>query len=417
MKKFLSIVFFWIITIFLSIIWTYENPEKIEKLKNIFKKNEIVVIEKIETDSKLFISNSFNLLVSKEILLKNKTAFITHPLNEEFDPKKLNIYTQNGFKITNFTNQKLKLPDNFTLERNGGVKTIVSVKEKNIALISAVEKDCYYAALVDLETAKEIFKSKCLPEKPKNNDFNGLGSSNIHLDNQILISLGTPEKHASKNSPLAQDNNSKFGKILSIDKSDLLNINNSDNVQLALNIFSKGHRVPQGLTKLNNKLFSVEHGPKGGDELNILEKEGNYGWPEVSYGTNYMQSNGGDGTSYLIDHRAKGYKEPLFAFVPSVGISSLNNCPDVLKDYFKKPCLMALSLYGNNLRKGHSIIIFLLNERLNRVISIEKIRLENLVLRHFVTNSKNELYEDTNGDIFISADKEGIFRVKFTNFR
>ena len=417
MKKFLPIVFFWIITIFLSIIWTYENPEKIEKVKNIFKKNEVVVIEKIETDSKLFISNSFNLLVSKEILLKNKTAFITHPLNEEFDPKKLNIYTQNGFKITNFTNQKLKLPDNFTLERNGGVKTIVSVKEKNIALISAVEKDCYYAALVDLETAKEIFKSKCLPEKPKNNDFNGLGSSNIHLDNQILISLGTPEKHASKNSPLAQDNNSKFGKILSIDKSDLLNINNSDNVQLALNIFSKGHRVPQGLTKLNNKLFSVEHGPKGGDELNILEKEGNYGWPEVSYGTNYMQSNGGDGTSYLIDHRAKGYKEPLFAFVPSVGISSLNNCPDVLKDYFKKPCLMALSLYGNNLRKGHSIIIFLLNERLNRVISIEKIRLENLVLRHFVTNSKNELYEDTNGDIFISADKEGIFRVKFTNFR
>ena len=417
MKKFLSIVFFWIITIFLSIIWTYENPEKIEKVKNIFKKNEVVVIEKIETDSKLFISNSFNLLVSKEILLKNKTAFITHPLNEEFDPKKLNIYTQNGFKITNFTNQKLKLPDNFTLERNGGVKTIVSVKEKNIALISAVEKDCYYAALVDLETAKEIFKSKCLPEKPKNNDFNGLGSSNIHLDNQILISLGTPEKHASKNSPLAQDNNSKFGKILSIDKSDLLNIKKGDNEQLTLNIFSKGHRVPQGLTKLNNKLFSVEHGPKGGDELNILEKEGNYGWPEVSYGTNYMQSNGGDGTSYLIDHRAKGYKEPLFAFVPSVGISSLNNCPDVLKDYFKKPCLMALSLYGNNLRKGHSIIIFLLNERLNRVISIEKIRLENLVLRHFVTNSKNELYEDTNGDIFISADKEGIFRVKFTNFR
>ncbi len=417
MKKILSIVFFWIITIFLTIIWTYENPEKIEKVKNIFKKNEIGVIEKIETNSKLFISNSFNLLVSKEILLKNKTAFITHPFNEEFDPKKLNIYTQNGFKISNFTNKKLQLPDNFTLERNGGVKTIISVKDKNIALISAVEKDCYYAALVDLETAKEIFKSKCLPEKPKNNDFNGLGSSNIHLENQILISLGTPEKHASKNSPLAQDNNSKFGKILSIDKSDLLNIKKGGNEQLTLNIFSKGHRVPQGLTKLNNKLFSVEHGPKGGDELNILEKEGNYGWPEVSYGTNYMKSNGGDGTSYLIDHKAKGYKEPLFAFVPSVGISSLNNCPDILKDYFKKPCLMALSLYGNNLRKGHSIIIFLLNERLNRVISIEKIRLENLVLRHFVTNSKNELYEDTNGDIFISADKEGIFRVKFTNFR
>ena len=124
-----------------------------------------------------------------------------------------------------------------------------------------------------METAKEIFKSKCLPEKPKNNDFNGLGSSNIHLENQILISLGTPEKHASKNSPLAQDNNYKFGKILSIDKNHLLNIKKGDNEQLTLNIFSKGHRVPQGLTKLNNKLFSVEHGPKGGDELNIIKGE------------------------------------------------------------------------------------------------------------------------------------------------
>ena len=54
----------------------------------------------------------------------------------------------------------------------------------------------------------------------------------------------------------------------------------------------------------------------------------------------------------MIDHKAKGYTEPLFAFVPSVGISSLNNCPQIfLKIIYKKPCLMALSLYGNNLEK------------------------------------------------------------------
>ena len=78
---------------------------------------------------------------------------------------------------------------------------------------------------------------------------------------------------------------------------------------------------------------------------------------------------------------------------------------------------MATSLYGNNLRKGHSIIIFLLNEQMNKVNSIEKIRLGNLVLRHFVTDTKNELFYDKDDEIYLSADKKGIFRLKFTNFR
>ena len=173
-------------------------------------------------------------------------------------------------------------------------------------------------------------------------------------------------------------------------------------------MFSQGHRVPQGLTILNEKIFNVEHGPKGGDELNLVIKGKNYGWPKVSYGTNYLKDNGGDGTSYKINHKKNGFEEPLFAFVPSVGISSLNTCPSVLNDYYKKPCLLALSLYGNNLRKGYSLIIFLLNEELNKVNSIEKISLGDLVLRHFVTDEQNRLFEDKKGNIYISADKKGI---------
>ena len=42
-----------------------------------------------------------------------------------------------------------------------------------------------------------------------------------------------------------------------------------------------------------NKIFSVEHGPKGGDELNLIESKKNYGWPLVSYGTRYMYVNNG----------------------------------------------------------------------------------------------------------------------------
>ena len=79
---------------------------------------------------------------------------------------------------------------------------------------------------------------------------------------------------------------------------------------------------------------------------------------------------------------------------------------------------MALSLYGNSLRPGRSIIIYLLDNEMKQVHSIEKIFLrDDLKLRHFVTNTRNEIYEDQDGSIYISADKKGIYKVDFTNFR
>ena len=58
-----------------------------------------------------------------------------------------------------------------------------------------------------------------------------------------------------------------------------------------------------------------------------------------------------------------------------------------------------------------------MNDSLDKVHSIEKISLDNLVLRHFVTNKENVLFEDEEGNIYVSADKEGIYKIKFTNFR
>ena len=416
-KKFLIIFALWLLSILFTAIWTFENPEKIEKIKSHIKKKQTVQVEAVEDDGQKFIANSFTVEVKKVLEFNDKTAFIIYnEFNEAFDHKKLEIYTQTGTLIQNSQSKKINLPNYFTLQRNGGVKTIISLNDKKIALISSSEKNCFFASLFLINDQKELFRSNCLPEIAKNNDFNGLGSSNVHLGDKILFSLGTPEKHASKNSTLAQLDNSKFGKILEIDKNNLNNSINSDS-ELKIETFSKGHRVPQGLTILRDSIFNVEHGPKGGDELNKVIKGKNYGWPNVSYGTNYLKDNGGDGSSFKINHEKNNFEEPLFAFVPSVGISSLNNCPKVLKQYYKKDCLMALSLYGNNLRKGHSIIIFLLNENFNKVESIEKIQLGNLILRHFVTNDQNILYEDKEGNIYVSADKKGIYQIKFKSFR
>jgi hypothetical protein len=399
-------------------VWTFENPDRIEKIKSEFKKDKEIEVSKVDNNSRNITGNAFTVEVSQVLKIEDKTAFVIHPGKEKnFDTSNLEIFTQRGFIINNFNLKKLKLPNYFTLQRNGGVKTIISLNNEKIALISGSEKKCFFASLILLSTGRELFKSKCLPSIAKDNDFNGLGSSNIHLKDKILLTLGTPEKHVGKNSLLAQDDNSKFGKILEIDKDNLINKINNDSQNLKLDIFSKGHRVPQGLTLMGDKIFNVEHGPKGGDELNLVLKGKNYGWPRSSYGTNYMKDGGGNGESYPVNHEGSGYEEPLFAFVPSVGISSLNNCPTVLKKYYNKPCLMALSLYGNNLRKGYSIIIFLLNESSTKVNSIEKISLDNIVLRHFVTDQHNVLYEDNEGSIYVSADKKGIYKINFKDFR
>ena len=243
-----------------------------------------------------------------------------------------------------------------------------------------------------------------------------MGSSNIHHNNKIFLTIGTPEQRSSEIRALAQNNNSMFGKIIEINKTDLDKVIAKQESNLNLKIFTSGHRVPQGLTKIKDSFFSVEHGPLGGDELNKIIKNKNYGWPVVSYGTKYGYDE--KGKAYDISHENNQFEEPLFALVPSVGISALNTCPSKLKNYYKKPCLLALSLHGNSLRRGRSILIYLLNEKMDQVHSIEKIYLrDHLKLRHFVTNSKNELYEDKDGNIYISADKQGIYRLSFLRFR
>ena len=86
-------------------------------------------------------------------------------------------------------------------------------------------------------------------------------------------------------------------------------------------IYSIGHRNPQGLTMTRSgRLWETEHGPQGGDEINLIVKGANYGWPLVTYGTQY-------GLNYWPvspDARDHGsFAEPAYVFVPSVAVSNL----------------------------------------------------------------------------------------------
>mgnify|MGYP005992165543 CR=1 FL=1 len=84
-------------------------------------------------------------------------------------------------------------------------------------------------------------------------------------------------------------------------------------------IWSKGHRNLQGATfdPMTNSVLTVEHGAKGGDEVNRPEAGKNYGWPVISYGVNYSGSKIGVGTE------APGYEQPLFYWDPSIAPSGM----------------------------------------------------------------------------------------------
>ncbi|RYD85705.1 MAG: PQQ-dependent sugar dehydrogenase, partial [Sphingobacteriales bacterium] len=80
-------------------------------------------------------------------------------------------------------------------------------------------------------------------------------------------------------------------------------------------IWTYGHRNPQGMVydAATNRIWEVEHGPKGGDELNLIEKGKNYGWPIASYGINY------DGTVLTPNKELPGVENPKHYWVPSIG--------------------------------------------------------------------------------------------------
>jgi glucose/arabinose dehydrogenase len=89
-------------------------------------------------------------------------------------------------------------------------------------------------------------------------------------------------------------------------------------------IWSYGHRTPQGLvarpgtTGETLQLWETEHGPRGGDELNIVKRGANYGWPLITYGMNY------NGTPVSADTARDGLVQPVLHWTPSIAVCGID---------------------------------------------------------------------------------------------
>ncbi len=88
---------------------------------------------------------------------------------------------------------------------------------------------------------------------------------------------------------------------------------------------SQGHRNPQGIELIGNDLYISEHGPRGGDELNLVAKGTDYGWPFVTYGEPY---GAGDYVRPTKTRTHDGFAKPLYYWVPSVAPTELIRLPE-----------------------------------------------------------------------------------------
>ena len=127
-------------------------------------------------------------------------------------------------------------------------------------------------------------------------------------------------------------------------------------------IYSSGHRNIIGLYADKNIILSTEHGPHAGDEINKIQKGKKYGWPVVSYGEKYKRNKSNLNPTYKKNHKKNGFEEPIFSFIPAIGISEIiklpNNFSNLWQDNFLVASLNGKYLYRVKFDEEYSKIIY-----------------------------------------------------------
>ena len=265
------------------------------------------------------------------------------------------------------------------MANNAGVKSVFEFDNQTFAYIAYVRKDCATADLVSLDNKEVLLNLGCID--PLYADLNGVGGAHLTLNkNEFLLTTGTPtvehvEDIINQN---AQNDKSYWGKILKFKKI---------GCSFEVSIYLKGHRNPQGIFKSKDKIYSVEHGPRGGDEINEIIEGNNYGWPYQSFGSEYDLSTINKNPDNMID-----YMNPLYAFLPSIGISYINECPRDYAAYYKPFDCLAVS----SMRAG--AIFFIVFDK-SKVLFSERIDIGSRIRKFVVNDNRIVAVTDYDGVI------------------
>lgn len=138
------------------------------------------------------------------------------------------------------------------------------------------------------------------------------------FDEQGYLYLSVGDRGRRNNS---QDLGNHLGKIHRLKADGSVPSNNpfTEQPEARPEIYSWGHRNPQGLAihPQTGELWSAEHGPQGGDEINLIRAGANYGWPIITYGEEY-------GGGKISDNTAEpGMEQPVHYYLPSIGTAGI----------------------------------------------------------------------------------------------
>lgn len=167
--------------------------------------------------------------------------------------------------------------------------------------------------LTRLTTVEQIFEQA--PGSPTPMHY----GSRIVFDAEghAFVTVGEHSSEAER--VFAQDLDKTYGKVVRIRPDGTVPEGNpfADIAGALPEIWTTGHRNPQGAAVRpgTGQIWTIEHGPRGGDELNLIRPGANYGWPVVSYGINYRGSTVGSGEA---DHAGNGFVEPVYYWDPVI---------------------------------------------------------------------------------------------------
>jgi glucose/arabinose dehydrogenase len=143
------------------------------------------------------------------------------------------------------------------------------------------------------------------------------GTRFVFQDGYLFFSIGDRGRMH-----MAQDVTKPNGKIHRIHDDGRIPPDNPfvDQTDAYPSLWSLGNRNPQGLAlhPVTGELWETEHGPRGGDEVNLIRRGLNYGWPEITYGMNY------NGTPITAETAREGLEQPALHWTPSIAVCGID---------------------------------------------------------------------------------------------
>ena len=280
----------------------------------------------------IFINSFTTFSQDENYITKTLLTDLSHPWGIDFISDDEILFTEKIGKLNyfNISSRKLKqisgLPEIYYRSQGGlsDIKISPSFKEDNkvffsftslnnngtntLAISSAILNKENFA----LEDVNEIFRAVANRKTGAH-----YGAKILFLpDDTILISRGDGFDHREE----AQYLDNHFGKLIRINKDGSIPEDNPfiSNDEALNEIYSYGHRNPQGLIiGSNGNIIEHEHGPFGGDEINVIKPGKNYGWPAITYGRDYS------GAIISPFTEMEGMEQPIKYWVPSIAPSGM----------------------------------------------------------------------------------------------